>query len=255
MSPPKKNLAETIFEQLRGQILRDELEAGERLPPERELAAALGTNRNTLREAIRRLEQANLVSVRHGQGVTVADFRTQGTIELLGPFLAHGIETSERIRALFDILMARAQVLEMAVALAADRGNATHMAALQELRAQQLEAYEARDREALVAGDLAMIQVLVDAASSLTVRWIANTLLRVYETIVGRAKSLWVISDDFPEYLETVVDAIAAGDADTAVMATRRYYQQVDQALLKTIHALRGQTPAPAPASPTPDEE
>src|SRR5690606_8611431 len=73
-----QNIARTVFESLRTQILAGTLSPGERLPGERELAATYGTNRNTLREAVRRLEQARLVTVRHGQGVTVADFRRTG---------------------------------------------------------------------------------------------------------------------------------------------------------------------------------
>ena len=69
------NIAATIYRELRRQILHGELAPGERLPGERELAQRYDTNRNTLREAVRMLEQARLVTVRHGQGVTVADFR------------------------------------------------------------------------------------------------------------------------------------------------------------------------------------
>ena len=50
---------------MRRRILAGELAPGERLPGERELAAEHSTNRNTLREAVRRLEQARLVTVIH----------------------------------------------------------------------------------------------------------------------------------------------------------------------------------------------
>jgi len=74
-STKNPNIAQQIFEDLQKHILGGQLSAGERLLGERELAAKYGTNRNTLREAVRKLEQARLVSVRHGRGVTVADFR------------------------------------------------------------------------------------------------------------------------------------------------------------------------------------
>src|SRR5574341_1094738 len=80
------NIADTIFAELRRKILSGELKAGERLSGERELAIKYGTNRNTLREAVRKLEQARLVTVRHGQGVTVADFRRTPTRARLRTF-------------------------------------------------------------------------------------------------------------------------------------------------------------------------
>ena len=60
----RPGLFEIIFEDLRKQILSGELKPGERLTPERELALKYHTNRNTLREAIRKLEQIRLVTVR-----------------------------------------------------------------------------------------------------------------------------------------------------------------------------------------------
>src|SRR3954468_7516656 len=120
-APPSTNIAATIFRDLRSQILKGALKPSERLPGERELAAQYGTNRNTLREAVRMLEQARLVTVRHGQGVTVSDFRKTGTMELLPPFLENSKDLGEIAHLLEDILPARLLVLEFATKLAAQR--------------------------------------------------------------------------------------------------------------------------------------
>ena len=60
--------AEVIAARIRGQIARGELAAGDRLPPEDELMAALGVARPTLREGLRILESEGLVVVRRGRG-------------------------------------------------------------------------------------------------------------------------------------------------------------------------------------------
>ena len=122
-TPHGSNIAATIFNDLRRQILRGELSAHERLPGERELAAKYGTNRNTLREAVRKLEQARLVTVRHGHGVTVCDFRKTGTMELLPPFLETAPEPAEIAQILQDILPARLMVIEFATRLAVQRAD------------------------------------------------------------------------------------------------------------------------------------
>jgi GntR family transcriptional repressor for pyruvate dehydrogenase complex len=62
--PPKT--AEVIAGRLRGRIVRGELSAGSRLPPEAELQQQLGVSRPTLREAFRILEAESLLSVRRG---------------------------------------------------------------------------------------------------------------------------------------------------------------------------------------------
>ena len=53
-------------------ILDRDLKAGDALPTEAELAAALGIGRNTLREALKVLQALGVVEIRHGFGMFVA---------------------------------------------------------------------------------------------------------------------------------------------------------------------------------------
>jgi DNA-binding FadR family transcriptional regulator len=57
---------EEIATQIRGRLARQNLRAGDRLPPERELAEQFHVSRNTLREALRSLEIAGLLELRKG---------------------------------------------------------------------------------------------------------------------------------------------------------------------------------------------
>lgn len=53
-------------------ILERELEAGDALPTESELSAALGVGRNTLRESLKVLQALGVIEIRHGFGMFVA---------------------------------------------------------------------------------------------------------------------------------------------------------------------------------------
>jgi len=53
-------------------ILERELEAGDPLPTESELAASLGVGRNTLRESLKVLQAMGVIEIRHGFGMFVA---------------------------------------------------------------------------------------------------------------------------------------------------------------------------------------
>ena len=57
---------EEIADQIRKEISDRRLRAGDRLPPERELAEQFGVSRNTLREALRSLENAGLLRLQKG---------------------------------------------------------------------------------------------------------------------------------------------------------------------------------------------
>ena len=81
---PREPAHQACEHALRRAILRGELAAGDRLPPERALAVQLGVSRLTLRAALATLDAAGLVSVRHGSGYVVRDFARDGGPDLLG---------------------------------------------------------------------------------------------------------------------------------------------------------------------------
>jgi GntR family transcriptional repressor for pyruvate dehydrogenase complex len=225
------NIADTIFVELRRKILCGELKAGERLAGERELATKYGTNRNTLREAVRKLEQARLVTVRHGQGVTVADFRKTGTLDLLSPFLQASLDGSEIAHVMEDILEPRVLLLEHATRLAvrhADKGDIERLTDINDLL---IAAFDSGDAGVVARGFQRWLDALIDAGHSLIVRWFANPMLDAYRDMVERYPSLWVLEPSFPKHLRDVIRAISDGNEALAIEATRAYYVRVDGAL------------------------
>ena len=56
-------------------IARGEVSEGDRLPPIRDLAKALGVNLNTVRAAYKRLEADGLVTTQRGRGTTVLSYQ------------------------------------------------------------------------------------------------------------------------------------------------------------------------------------
>ncbi len=231
----KSGIVERVFVDLRLKILKGELAPGVRLPAERELAAQHQTNRNTLREAIRKLEHAHLVTVRHGQGVTVSDFRRTGTIELIGPFLAAAQNQQEGLQVLLDLLAVRLHILELAVALAARRAKPRDLQRLADIVVTQLQAFNDSDRASLARTELEFLDAVVEAAHSLAVRWVANTLLDVYRQLSEPIADLWVIEPTFPDYLKALLEAFARNDPDAALKATHDYYQRSDERLLELL--------------------
>src|SRR5919112_4497221 len=79
--------SEGLFGVLREQILSGRYEPGEKLPPQRALAAEYGLNATTVREAIKRLEQLRLVEVRHGDAMRVSDWRTASGLDVIAHVL------------------------------------------------------------------------------------------------------------------------------------------------------------------------
>lgn len=231
------NIADQIFVELRKRILSGELKAGERLAGERELATKYGTNRNTLREAVRKLEQARLVTVRHGQGVTIADFRKTGTLELLSPFLQATVDPVEALHVIEDILDPRVLLLEYATRLAVRRSDKNDIERLTDINDLLIAAFERGDATVVARGFQRWLDALIEAGHSLTVRWFANPMLDAYRDMLERYPSLWVLEPSFPKYLRDIIRAISDGDETAAVEATRTYYQRVDGALRVSLQS------------------
>lgn len=234
-APAAANIAATVFQDLRRAILSGKFAPGERLPGERELAQKYQTNRNTLREAVRRLEHARLVTVRHGQGVTVSDFRKTGTLELLPPFLENSGDLGEIAHLLQDILPARLLVLEFATKLAAQRAAPQDVTRIRDITDLLIAAFDRGDPVVIAHGFQRWLDALIEAGHSVAVRWIANPFLDAYRELLDRFPALWVLEPTFPQHLRDVASSIERGEEEGAIVALRAYYQRVDRALMQTL--------------------
>ncbi|NJP45907.1 FadR/GntR family transcriptional regulator [Actinacidiphila epipremni] len=145
-------LVEQATEHLREQIVAGRWPVGTRLPGETALAASLGVGRSTVREAVRALAGAGLVTSRQGAGVFVVRTRPD-----------EDFGTRLRRAAVTDVYEARAVVEVQAARLAARRRTAADLAGLESALTARREA-AGRGGAALVDADLALHAGVVAAA-------------------------------------------------------------------------------------------
>ena len=72
----KITVTEQIMEQIATLITSGNLQPGEQLPPERDLAVKLGVTRGRIREALRALSLVGLVTIKAGEGTFVSRIET-----------------------------------------------------------------------------------------------------------------------------------------------------------------------------------
>ncbi|GAA4116308.1 hypothetical protein GCM10022215_15880 [Nocardioides fonticola] len=113
--------------QLLDLISRRVVDAGDRLPPERELAASLGVSRSSVREAISALVTLGVLEARHGAGVFVTALEPTGLLAGLAPVM--GLIADRHDAAVTRLL---AQIEGAAAARAAARGDAAGLAGLEQ---------------------------------------------------------------------------------------------------------------------------
>jgi DNA-binding FadR family transcriptional regulator len=168
-------VAGRVFTRLSEEILSGRYEAGEKLPTQRTLAAELGVNMTSLREALKRLEQLGLVEVRHGDAMRVTDWRARGGLDVIAHvlFAAGGLDRG----VLADVMEARRLMLAEAAALAAERRDEDQAARLLELAAKLAAAPGADAAQAL---DWAFFNELVEAARNIVLLLVMNSIRGIY---------------------------------------------------------------------------
>ncbi|MFC8827530.1 FadR/GntR family transcriptional regulator [Streptomyces sp. NPDC057137] len=151
----RPRLYEQVLDRLRHHVADGDLRAGDRLPPERELAQRLGVSRASVKQAIVVLEVQGLVEVRHGGGTyLVRDSLDAEPVERL----------VERKRRLPDVLEAREALETKLAELAAERRTTEDLAAMRAALGHMADEIEAGDHG--VEGDRLFHAAVTAAAHS-----------------------------------------------------------------------------------------
>ena len=218
----KDSLSESVYRQLSDKILRNELSAGDSLPAERELSEAFGVNRGAVREAIKRLQQAGLVSVRHGGNSVVLDYLNEGGMELLPSLLVdkQGRLNSAVVRS---IMAMRSSLAPDIAAGAAKKGGAKLANELDALLAKMKA--DAKNSKALQDHALTFWKKLVESGGNIAFRLAFNSMTKTYTRVWSALTP--VLEKEFSDFenLGAIVAAVRKGDADKAREAGLRHVE------------------------------
>ncbi|MFI5288182.1 MAG: FadR/GntR family transcriptional regulator [Polyangia bacterium] len=232
--PPsaRRSRGESAASRLRRDILLGRYAPGDRLPPERELAKRLGTNRNTLREALRSLEAEHLLRARQGDGTIVLDWRAEGELTLLPAFLAEDTPADERFDAVLALINLRERLLSEAVALVILHGTRDDLRAIEDAIE---ELREARPGEASIFADHEVYRRLIFAAHSLVMTWAFNTLSQIFLELGQRFPMLWQIDPPYLDGLEQVLGHLEQKRPERAREALRHLFEDRGMALVAAL--------------------
>ncbi|GEO24254.1 GntR family transcriptional regulator [Alicyclobacillus acidoterrestris] len=215
-------LSQKIIAQFTDAIIRGELKPGDRIPPERELAAMFGVSRTAIRDAIKILSGRGILKVRHGVGIFVADEKPIDS----DVFGAMG-GTNVNLRDLFDIR----KVLETeAAAWAAQRAETSHIERLQEIL-EDATNHES-DLARLAERDAQFHVAIAEASKNvLLVRVMWNLLDALAES---RTYSLGLPQRAQQSLVEhgRILDAIRRHDVESARAAMHLHVSSVEDSVL-----------------------
>jgi DNA-binding FadR family transcriptional regulator len=216
----RASVPDLVFAELREAILSGRYAPGERLPPQRTLAAELGVNMASVREALKRLEQLRLVAVRQGDATRVLDWRASGGLEALA---ALKTPDAEMIAALFE---ARRLLLVEAARLAATRRTDEQALAIDVLATRLAEA---PDEQAALLVDWAFMAAVIEASGNLVFGLIMNSVRAIY---LPSADAFVRMLGERDLY-RRAAEAIAARNADAAAEAIEQLAAEQERRMVR----------------------
>lgn len=233
--PP--SLTDSVQQVIRDFIVDNQLNSGDALPPETQLAKQLGVSRNAIREAVKALEMTGIIEVRRGSGLFVGDFSLDPLLESL-PF---GLMSELRdLRELLEIrLVLEVGMVEKVIEKRTD-------AQIQRLRATlERMGKQAKAGNPFPEEDREFHQVLFKNINNETLLKLLDIFWKTY----NRASR----TDDIEDYdpMKTyrdhvgIVDAVEEGDAAAAKTALEKHYTGLGSLKFRIDNVERGQTSNP----------
>ncbi len=225
----RESIAAEVSRKILDYLLAGHVGPGQRLPPERRLAEALGVGRGVVREALKSLTLLGLIEVRQGDGT----YLKRASSELLPEAIEWGLLLGTP--RILDLIEARRHLEVIVGGLAAERRDETALADLRRLLEEMRSAMGDADR--FVAADVAFHLRVAEAAGNETLYQIMlniRSLLQVWISRVMHAASDYhpSLDDHIP-----ILDAIERGDVEAARVAVAAHLQRAADRLAATLES------------------
>ena len=218
---PYKVGAGDIAVYVRRRITGGELLNGERLPPERTFAEQFGVSRGTVRDALRRLEEAGFVEKRPGSGTYVA------YSEVETASIARSTSPLELIDTRFAL---EPQIVRLAVL------NATERALAKAERALDVMERSEDDPDAFAVGDETFHLALAECTRNAMLVWITERVSEVRNNAEwARMRQLTLSRGMIRRYNaqhREVFESVRRRDAEKAARAMRAHLDLARKSLV-----------------------
>ncbi|WP_300673430.1 GntR family transcriptional regulator [Desulfoluna sp.] len=203
-------IADTVFESLRRDIFTGHFEAGYRLPSERALSDRFDASRNTIRDALSRLDHMKLVRRVPQSGTYVTDYRNEAALSLLIYYIENSLDLTDEV--LTSFMDFRLVCERFAVKRAVHRMGPEDIKHLHILLDEK-QAHHA-DGRILADCDYNFHEYLFQMADSLAVQLIFNTLKPVFINYLTYYYNLGDDPNGIIDYQRSLVAALETRDEE-----------------------------------------
>ena len=206
-------LSKEITTKLMNLILDGTYAAGTKLPTERELSKEFGVTRHLMREALKRLEVMNLITIRQGSGIYVEDYNVTGCVDLTD-YLLFGKDGVVDFAFLKDIIEFHSYMAVIVIELAAKRILPEELQMIKDLVKELHQTPDDSDKVPEIC--LQIILAFIKGAHNKYINLLFNTALRIDEKFEVFFKVTSSLFKESGHYLERIIESLENRDADMA---------------------------------------
>ncbi|WP_417209565.1 FadR/GntR family transcriptional regulator [Antarctobacter sp.] len=217
---------EAVTEQIRGKLAAGELRPGDKLPAERDLALRLGVSRSAVREALRSLENAGVLTLR--KGVKGGAFIEDGSPKRI----SEAIQDLVNIEAitLKELTEARLIVLQSVMRLAAERATPDQLDAMQDNIDETARIIDAGLSEERLQIAYEYYHLLAACTQNSAMEYLVDAQTRIVQVHLKRRK--WNMpKDTLLKSRQDVLDHLRAGDGDAAAQEIARHLNSLQSTI------------------------
>ena len=229
-------ISDAVAASLERRILEGSLKPGDRLPPERELAAELGVSRPSLREAIQKLASKGMVHSRQGGGTYVTDSLNSTFFDPWQDMMGNHPNLRE------DMLEFRRMLEGQAAEWAAERATDADLQRIDQAFAAVRDAYEAEDTGRRAAADIAFHEAIGDAAHNALLGHLSIALLRLMQDSIrlnlGELKHVPAASSLLMSQHAAIHAAVSGRKPAAARTAAETHIDFVRETLAQTLRSV-----------------
>ncbi len=207
----KRTLVQRIISKIQERLVKGALRAGDRLPPEGELAAQLGVGRTSVREAMKVLSALGVVDIRRGDGTFVA---SGDSFQLLNPLEFALILGRGDARELLELR----RVIDLGCCdLVVQRATKDDMEGLSSLAKQHKTLVEAGAAAELIgAKDIEFHRAFLGATRNRPMIKVGRTIWALFVQSILNAEDPQPVSKKSVQHHLDIVRAIEAGNVEKA---------------------------------------
>lgn len=237
-TPSGPSATNAAIEELRRLVASGAIVPGDKVPPERELAARLGVSRSSIREAVRELSALGVLEARRGDGTYIAESPPD---DLLAPLEFTLLGDSDAILQLADL---RLLLEPYAAGAAAARITPEQLEVLEAaLRQYEVEVMSGEpDANVLIKADELIHDTLIEATGNPLIAAVSRSM----HSLLRRGREMTVNADptigDTLAELRAVVTAIRERDPLRATSAMTWHVSRAADVARQRVHAQLAET-------------